>query len=384
MTRLVAEVVPSLSRSLAEQFNVFRVMHHGTHEKQLSNVFAWLLDTAGTHELGDAFQAIFIERLNEQLPADSQMPFDNYLVTQEVDTSAEGEGKDIADIVLTSRTASIVVENYGSSDGHGHNYHGYLSHGESDGRQTVVALLCIRHLPHLQIDGWENAVVLTYADLLSQLQDHITQNRAWRDGHRQQQFFINQLVENFVEGPRVVNNEDRISFIKTMCETGESERYGAARQEAAAQEFAEQVAQHAQHQYEEGRNTLRRVKRELRTYMEHRLKTQLNNLPTPIPVDKVNSRFMGKYSWLIAFGSSTDPDLKIQLLFGPTAAAYLAASYEQPANPDYSRIFVKRGSSDIGGGDKVVQTEVGLEEVLSGLGYDDVRLRDALVKLVTE
>lgn len=37
---MVTRLVPSLSRSLAEQFDVFRVMHHGTHEKQLSNVFA--------------------------------------------------------------------------------------------------------------------------------------------------------------------------------------------------------------------------------------------------------------------------------------------------------------------------------------------------------
>ena len=57
---LVTALVPSLSRSLAEQFNVFRVMHHGTHEKQLSNVFAWLLDPEGTHELRDAPQRLFL------------------------------------------------------------------------------------------------------------------------------------------------------------------------------------------------------------------------------------------------------------------------------------------------------------------------------------
>lgn len=43
LDQMVTDLVPSRSRSLAVQFNVFRVMHHGTHEKQLSNVFAWLL-----------------------------------------------------------------------------------------------------------------------------------------------------------------------------------------------------------------------------------------------------------------------------------------------------------------------------------------------------
>lgn len=56
MDQLVTALIPSLSRSLTEQFNVFRVMHHGTHEKQISNVFAWLLQPDETHELGDAFQ----------------------------------------------------------------------------------------------------------------------------------------------------------------------------------------------------------------------------------------------------------------------------------------------------------------------------------------
>ena len=80
---LVTALVPSLSRSLAEQFNVFRVMHHGTHEKQLSNVFAWLLDPEGTHELGDAVQGLFLDLVNAHLPAEVQLPRSGYEVAQE-------------------------------------------------------------------------------------------------------------------------------------------------------------------------------------------------------------------------------------------------------------------------------------------------------------
>src|SRR3954453_22814144 len=100
---MVTDLVPSLSRSLAEQFNVFRVMHHGTHEKQLSNVFAWLLRPDGTHDLGDRFQRVFLARVNEGLPAGAELPPSGYdHVAQEVDTVGDvGLGKDIADIVLT-------------------------------------------------------------------------------------------------------------------------------------------------------------------------------------------------------------------------------------------------------------------------------------------
>ena len=41
---LVTTLLPIVGRSLELGFNVFEVMHHGLHEKQLSNVFRWLLD----------------------------------------------------------------------------------------------------------------------------------------------------------------------------------------------------------------------------------------------------------------------------------------------------------------------------------------------------
>ena len=50
---VITRLLPVLGISGEARFNVFDVMHHGTHEKQLSNVFAWLLDPDGTHCLGD-------------------------------------------------------------------------------------------------------------------------------------------------------------------------------------------------------------------------------------------------------------------------------------------------------------------------------------------
>ena len=187
---MVTALVPSLSKSLAEQFNVFRVMRHGTHEKQLSNVFAWLLRDAGTHELGDAFQQMFVEHVNRALLSEDPLPTTGYRVLQEVDTSGpEALGKDFADIVLSGTEASIVVENFESSDGHGHNYRGYLEYGEQGDRRSVVVLLCARRESHRQVEGWQQAVVVTYAELLEGLKEHVADHPGWRRQCPQQLFF---------------------------------------------------------------------------------------------------------------------------------------------------------------------------------------------------
>ena len=60
----VTNLLPGLGRSSKAGFNVFDVMRHGTHEKQISNVFGWLLDAEGSHNLGDLFQRIFVEEFN--------------------------------------------------------------------------------------------------------------------------------------------------------------------------------------------------------------------------------------------------------------------------------------------------------------------------------
>jgi len=382
LDQLVTALVPSLSRSLAERFNVFRVMHHGTHEKQLSNVFAWLLREDGTHGLGDAFQRIFVERVNRHLTAGSQLPTAGYRVLQEVDTSGhDALGRDIADIVLTGTQASVVVENFESSDGHGHDYHRYLAYGAAGGRQSVVVLLCARHEPHRQTNGWEQAVVVTYAELLEDLQAHIGDAAAWRGAHPQQHYFISQLVEHFVEGSGAVNIEDRIAFLTTMCETGESARYGHRPQEVAAQEFAELVAQHARRQFEEGRQTLAQVKRSLKRFAEHTLVGQVNDALLSGQIASVEARFVGQWEWCVTLRRG-DSQPTVFLEFGPTAVVENARALEPLVEPDYSKVFVTRLAIGQDGTDQLVQTQVGLDEVLAGLSGDDRRLRDAVLAAI--
>lgn len=375
-------LVPSLSKSLAEQFNVFRVMRHGTHEKQLSNVFAWLLDAQATHQLGDAFQRIFLECVNAQLSPEPPVPPTGYRVTQEVNTSGEPDsGRDIADIVLSNDVASVVVENFESSDGHEHDYGKYLAHGEAGGRRSVVVLLCCRHEPHRQRGGWEKAVVVTYAQLLEKLGAHIAHDKAWRTQHEKQRFFIGQLIDHFVEGPAVASREDRIEFIKAMCETGESARYGYRPQQVAAEEFANQVAQHARHQFEAGRTMLHEVKSALQRYAEHTLKAQVNEALEREAIAVAQAKFQGKWEWYVYLtpppGSPRLPDL----VFGPTAATSNDDAPSPLADPDYTKVFVLTTTATEAC-ERLDQTEVGIAEVLAGLSADDMRLRDAVIAAI--
>ena len=381
-SRLVTTLVPSLSRSLAEQFNVFRVMHHGTHEKQLSNVFAWLLRADGTHELGDTFQRIFMDRINTALSENTRFPTSGYRVTQEVDTSGdEAAGKDIADIVLMTPHESVVVENFGTSDGHGHDYYGYLSYGAQGGRRSVVVLLCIRHESERQTDGWEHATVLTYAELLSDLHLHVKADKKWRRDHPQQNFFINELVENFVEGPSAVNTADQITFIKTMCETGESARYGQRPQDAAAEQFAQTLAQHAKQQFEDGRKALGEIKRYLRQYAERRLMHQVNDALGQEVVVKVLANFVGQWEWYVRL-LDINGDVVVGLVFGPTAATYNEEVPEPLQSPDFSKIFLLTRSSDAEPRRSLHQTDIGMDEVLTGFEPADDRLAQAVIPLV--
>lgn len=383
LDEMVTALVPSLSRSLGEQFNVFRVMRHGTHEKQLSNVFAWLLNAEGTHQLGDALQGLFIEQVNRSFPLGSHLPTRGYQVTQEVDTSGPQDlGMDIADIVLTSPQASVVIENYESSDGHGHGYLRYLAHGALGDRRSVVVLLCTRREQHRQTDGWEQAVVVTYAEVLEALKEHIANDGAWQRTHHQQNFFISQLIQHYTEGPGVVSDEDRIAFIKAMCDTGESARYGARPQEAAAQEFADLLALHAKRQFEDGRSTLANVKGILKRYAERTLQNQMNAELNTALVTAVQTRFHGQWEWCVTLVRA-DPQPNVYLEFGPTVVVENGRVANPVVDPDYTKVFVTRESGpDVI--DRIMQTDVGLDEVLAGLADDDVRLRDAALALITD
>lgn len=386
VSSFVTALLPSLSRSLAEQFNVFRVMHHGTHEKQLSNVFAWLFTIDATHELGDAAQRIFLDLVNDSLPPGDQLPVTGYRVTQEVDTRGDEEvdggevGMDIADILLTRDDAAVVIENYEISDGHGHGYVRYREHAISTGGDGAVVLLCQRREVALQQDGWEEAIVVTYAEVLERLKEHVFRDERWVHAHPEQHFFIQQMVHQFVEGPAAVSLDDQIDFIKGMCDAGESARYSFSRQEEAAQDFANIVAAHAHRQFEDGRRTLAQVKASLRRFASTTLVKQLENAPDGARLETVGSNTRGLWVWGLSLQRPA-PHRTLHLVFGPTAAHVLAHLSEVDVAPDYSRIFVTYPAVDVRHAGHVIQTDVRLDDVIKGLASDDVRLRDAVLAL---
>lgn len=382
LDKIVTTLVPSLSRSLGDHFNVFRVMHHGTHEKQFSNVFAWLLDAQATHGLDDRFQQIFIDAVNAQRPDLAPLPTTGYRVSQEIDTSGRDEaGQDIADIVLSRHDVSIVVENYFTSDGHGHGYNRYLKYGMQGDRTSAVVLLCGKFEPHRRDDDWKNAATITYGEVLYRLNESLANDRSWGRAHPEQEFFITQFYNHFVEGVAAVSIEDRVAFIKSMCETGESARYGQHPHKRAAEEFAAEVAQHAERQFSDGRALLGNVKRSLKHFAESQLVDQFNSAAAAGKVVAVETPYQGLWEFCVALRREGDSP-SVFLEFGPTAVAENQLVAEPLHIPDFGKIFVTRRDIVNGGIDRILETDVGLEEVLQGLADDDPRLSDAALSIV--
>jgi len=420
LTDLAAALLPVLQRSLEARFNVFDVMHHGTHEKQISNVFRWLLETEGNHHLGDTFLRIFIEEVNRGLEEVNRDLLDRclvdrcpvhrdrvnrcpmnrdlvgrgpfapaaYLVLQEVNTSDGTRAADIADLVLKNDDAVIVVENYFTSDGHGHSYWGYLEYSRRDGRQGAVVLLCHDHDSMLQTDGWEYASVVTYGGVLDKLRLAVESDRRYQQKHPEPYSFIDQMHRKFVKGRGPVEDHEVLDFVIAMCATGEAGRYGEQRHTSAAERFANDVAEQARERFGEGRELLGRVKVRLRNFSAQHLEGQLNATLGDGFVSKVSATYAGTYQWTVNFDLPDDGEefgeARLQLKFGPSAwfANEKDPNWKRTVDPevaDYSCLFLTRAKTK-----EVRQSEVTLQEVLDGLEPGDRRLHDEIVQLLSD
>lgn len=288
---------------------------------------------------------------------------------------------DIADIVLTRPDAAVVVENFGTSDGHGHSYWRYLAHGTAGRRSAVVVLLCQRREPHLQRDGWERAVVVTYAELLQGVRAHIAGNQRWCRNHPDQHSFIRQMVGHFVEGPAAMNLEDTIAFLTVMCETGESARYGHRPRDVAANEFVDLVAEHARRQLDDSRTVLATTKRRLREYSRSTLMDHVNSMIPEGPIEQVVTRFVGQWEWTVELQRAASYPT-VFLHFGPTAVVEQQQAPRPIEDPDYSRLFVSLQGATGAGISSIMQTDVQLVEIIEGLEPEDLRLRDAVLRTI--
>lgn len=383
---LVNGLLPVLGRSLELGFNVFDVMHHGLHEKQMSNVFRWLLDPEQTHNLGDRFLRIFIDELNRVSVGSEPLPYASYLVRQEVNTSMGGCGADIADLVLESKAAVVVVENYFTSDGHGHSYSRYLAFSVRDGKQGTVVLLCRDEDASLQTMGWENAAVLTFGKLAERLLEHVDGDRAYQRKNPDSYAFIEQLHRKFVRGRGRVGDQEVLNFVVAMCDTGEVRRYQEQPQGVAAERFADDLAVQAKERFGEGRDLLQRVKRRLGAFSEGPLRRQLNATRGEGFVRRIDARLAGMYQWTINIDVEDEAnDLgqsRLQLKFGPSA--WFANERDEnwtrtveSGQADYSRLFLTRA-----GIKEVRQSTVSIQDVLDGLEPADPRLHDEVIGLL--
>lgn len=319
---LVTQLLPALARSDNKGFNVFDVMHHGLHEKQISNVFAWLLDTEGNHNLGERFQRIFIEEVNEGLGSSQRMPGGPYLVRQEVNTSEVDGKRDIADLVLESDTAGLVIENYFVSDGHEHSYDGYLNLAKRGRTHGAVVLLCRDKDSSLQTGGWEKASVVTYARLIERLHIEVERDTGYRRTHPEASAFITQMHRKFVKGRGPMQDQEVLDFVTAMCVTGEAGRYQEQPQNAAAERFARSVAEEAAERFIAGRDILQRIKTRLRSFCTEIVMPELNATVEGITVSEVQARYRGIYEWTVNFELADQeklPEAGLQLKFGPSA-----------------------------------------------------------------
>lgn len=391
MDDLVTGLLSVLNRSVEAKFNVFDVMHHGTHEKQLSNVFAWLLDSQGTHQLGDMFLRIFLEEVNAGLREGRPFETADYLVLQEVNTAgADDQVQDIADIVLVNDEAVIVVENYFTSDGHGHSYDRYSGYSLRDGKQGAVVLLCEDHDSSLQADGWEGASVVTYGRLVDRLWREVEASRDYRHEHPDPYSFIDQMHVKFVQGRNYVEDEHVLDFVVAMCATDQAGRYAEQGHDSAAERFANDVAGQARERFVQGRDLLVRVKHRLTNFSNEHLRRQLNATLGEGFVSEVSARYVGNYRWTVNFSLSEHAaadeaafgEERLQLKFGPSAW-YANERDDQwtmkgdPGTADYSRLFITWAKTR-----EIRQSAVTLQEVLDGLSPDDLRLHDEIVQTV--
>ena len=382
---LVTELVPILGRSLDIGFNVFDLMHHGTHEKQLSNVFSWLLDAGGTHNLGEQFARIFVNEANLALPSSQHLPVGGYHVQQEINTAPAGHAPDIADLVLENDTTRIVVENYYTSDGHGHSYQGYLGYSRRDGHLGAVILLCRDEDRNRLMHGWQDSPVLTYRALLRKLYETVSHDMRYQRENPEAYSFIEQMHRKFVTERDLVSDRDIVQFIAAMSRTGEAERYGAPRHDEVAEQFASDVAVQARQRFVESREALQRIKRLLRSFCDGPLSVQLNNSGENVEVRRVSMNYAGIYQWTIDLEieglPSAGPDGVIELKFGPSAW------FAQTRDPfwtdkvaadrvDYAYVFVTRTDTKV-----IRQSTVSLYDVLEGLEPSDTRFHDKIIEL---
>lgn len=391
---LVTTMLPILGRSVEPRFNVFDVMHHGTHEKQISNVFGWLLDTEGTHGLKERFVKIFVDAVAGTPPFHGGLPRDSYWVRQEVNTALPGEPADIADLVLASDETTIVIENYFTSDGHQHSYEGYLAFAKREQKRGVVVLLCRDVDRSRLVKRWDEAHVVTYRALIEAIWKDVAGDAAYQAAHPEAFAFIGHMYQKFVKGSGLMDDHDVLGFVTAFCAAGEAERYSRRDQGRQAELFADELASQVRERYGEGRELLQRLKNRLRAFAAGSLRDQLTGTLGAGAIRDVDAGYQGIYQWSInmdvvdalglAEGADREQATRVQLKFGPSAwfALEKDPAWERvarEAEPDYDHLYLTLFRETT---IAIRRSAVTLRDVLDGLQSDDRTLHDEIIALL--
>ena len=377
VTDLLNGLLPLISKPQSDVFSILEVMHHGTHEKQLSNLWAWLLNSEGSHNLGDAVQRIFIDGINRVGTLAQPVPYGPYGVRQEQNTSPSGEGMDIADIILEDADTSLVIENYYTSDGHGHGYDTYAKYGRRDGRRSVVVLLCETEVRSRLAHGWENAPVLVYTRLLDQIAAHVSEPSYQRE-NPEQSLFITNVHRHFTK-QAILDSNELIDFVDALCRSGGAGRYGVNDQDGQAILLGDSLREAAIQRYGESRELLAKVKQRLRDFCAGTLIASLNESVGAARFGGVKSNWQGQWRYDVSL-MPPEGDWLVSIAFGPTAAVQVEGMagrlHSLGLEPDYTRLLVYTNDN------RGFFSTVRLAEVLAGLSADDTRLRDEVLEVL--
>jgi hypothetical protein len=323
---------------------------------------------------------IFIAEVNRGLVGLEPLEPGGYWVRQEVNIAEASGGTDIADLVLGSKTTTLVIENYFTSDGHGHTYGEYLRYGERENRRGVVVMLCHQLDRSRLTNNWEKAAVVTYRSVLEPLQETVVADPKYRLEFHEPFSLINQMYRKFVKGRGPMEDRDVLDFVVAMCDTGEAARYAKNNMDQVAEQFASDLHEQARERFGEGRALLQRVKDRLKAFSSAVLRQQLNTATSRPLVRSVAANYVGRWRWEVIFNLETNdgPPDDIQLIFGPSAWHAQHESAANPiADPDYSRLFIWHHSTK-----EFRQSAITLQEILDGLDREDTRLRDEILTLL--
>lgn len=105
---------------------------------------------------------------------------------------------------------------------------------------------------------------------------------------------------------------------------------------------------------------------------------QVNGALGEEAIASVRANFVGKWEWYVRL-LRANGDMVAGLLFGPTAATYNDEIPEPVQNPDFGKVFILVRSSDV---ESLHQTDISLEDVLTGFEPTDDRLVQTVVPLV--